>query len=528
MKNNKFIILILSLVLLTTWSCRDFEELKQNSNVPNNVSPSMLLKTVLYKLHRAPSTMDERRGQYYLCNYDYYGNNRYDFGAGEELYTTITNVVKMEEEAKRLGLPDRNVYSALGKFLKAYFFSTMSLQMGDIPMSEALKGAANMKPKYDTQKEVFNQCFTLLEEANTDITALIGSTTGGELSGDFYFANDLKQWQKTVNTFRLRLLIHLSKKESDATLNIKKQFSDIVSNPTKYPIMTSSSDDLKFVYLYPSNLYPKNPGNFGFDALRYNSSATYVKLLTNHKDPRVFVTCEPADSLNNITSDTTFASFAGANPGEDLGVMGSNAGKGLYSLINRYRYYRTYTGEPSLELSFTETCFTIAEAINRGWLATGPVGDAEAYYTAGIKASMATYGIPEKGNFTAYFFKNNAKISEEVNVAYKSYSIPFDFSKYYAQDSVKYAGNNAAGLTQILKQKYIALYQHAGLESYFTYRRTGVPSFSVGAGTGNSGRIPLRFQYFSTEDDVNLENYTTAIERYAKKDDINGKMWLLE
>ena len=40
-----------------------------------------------------------------------------------------------------------------------------------------------------------------------------------------------------------------------------------------------------------------NPGNFGFDALRYNTSATYVGLLTQLKDPSVYVTTEPATAL---------------------------------------------------------------------------------------------------------------------------------------------------------------------------------------------------------------------------------------
>jgi hypothetical protein len=35
-----------------------------------------------------------------------------------------------------------------------------------------------------------------------------------------------------------------------------------------------------------------NPGNFGFDALRYNTSATYISLLTQFEDPRVFVTAD--------------------------------------------------------------------------------------------------------------------------------------------------------------------------------------------------------------------------------------------
>ncbi|HTD94750.1 MAG TPA: SusD/RagB family nutrient-binding outer membrane lipoprotein, partial [Chitinophagaceae bacterium] len=104
-----------------------------------------------------------------------------------------------------------------------------------------------------------------------------------------------------------------------------------------------------------------------------------------------------------------------------------------------------------------------------------------------------------------------------------------DFTAYYNQATVKYAGNSIAGLNQVLTQKYIALFRHAGLESYFQYRRTGVPLFNVGPGTGNSGRIPNRFKYPSVERTANAENYNAALKtQFSGNDDINGVMWILQ
>ena len=37
---------------------------------------------------------------------------------------------------------------------------------------------------------------------------------------------------------------------------------------------------------------------------------------------------------------------------------------------------------------------------------------------------------------------------------------------------VKCAGNTAAGLTQILTQKYVAFFQNSGLEAFYNQRRT--------------------------------------------------------
>lgn len=528
MKKLLYLALVSVCLSIFASSCKkSFDELRNNPNKPTEVPPSLLFNGILNSLYDGPNGSNEKWCQYYCENYDYYGNNRYDFGAGTNYYSTLNNVLKMEEEAVNAGAdPELNPYAALGKFFRAYFFSKMSLAMGDVPMTEALLGAENLTPVYDAQKDVLKRSFLWLDSANNELGTLI-TNVNSTLAGDIYLGNNLSAWQKVVNTFRLRLLMHLSKKEGDADLNIKQQFADITGNPDKYPVMESNSDNLQYVYVHPTNDYPTNPSSFGFDATRKNTSATYVGLLTQLKDPRVFATSEPARAkVNSGISPTSYEAFVGADPGEDLGAMYNKANTGQYSFINRRRYYETYTGEPSVQIGYPELCFTIAEAINRGWISAGKQGNAEAYYIAGIKASRASYGIPETGSYTAFFLKSGGP---GTNATYDSYAIPADWNTYYNQASVKYAGNNATGLTQILQQKYLSMFRHSGIEAYFTYRRTGVPAFTTGDGTGNSGRIPLRFQYFNSEKTANTTNYQAALKsQYSGNDDINGEMWLLK
>jgi hypothetical protein len=107
--------------------------------------------------------------------------------------------------------------------------------------------------------------------------------------------------------------------------------------------------------------------------------------------------------------------------------------------------------------------------------------------------------------------------------------VNFNFDTFYNQVGVLYAGDNASGLTQILKEKYIALFRHSGLESYFTYRRTGVPIFTTGPGTGNGSRIAMRFKYPGSETSANADNYKAALQsQFGGNDDINGMMWILQ
>ena len=507
-------------------SCnKTFDELTVNENKPNSVPAGLLFNGILNDAYEEPNGQYEAWDQYYLNNYDYYGNNRYDFGSGTTYYTTLKNVGLMEQQALAAGLPAVNPYAALGEFFRAYLFTRMSLEMGDIPQTEALQGLANLTPVYDSQKAVFQQAFASLEKANSDLASLIAGGAAN-LQGDIYFGGDLHKWQQVVNTLHLRLLLALSKQVGEADLNLTGQFAAIVGNPAKYPLLQSNADNMQYGYVPPANLYPNNNRNFGQDGSRKNMASTYVGLLTRLHDPRVFVTCEPAryyvDELKQRPTD--FASFVGADAGEDLGIMYKNAGQQKYSFLNRKRYFSTLAGEPVIQLGYPEQCFNIAEAINRGWL----TGDAEAYYKQGILASRAFYDIPATGILTATFYRPGAT-DVAAPPSYNTYDVPVDFAAYYAQPTVRYAPG-AAGLTRVLEQKYLALFRHAGLEAYYNYRRTGVPAFAAGGpGIGNSGRIALRFKYPTSERTANADNYQAALkEQFGGNDDINGVMYSLK
>jgi hypothetical protein len=527
MKNIFQTTALLGLLALASTSCnKTLDELTVNENKPNAVPAALLLTGVLNDAYEAPNGQFETWDQYYLNNYDYYGNNRYDFGSGTAYYTTLKNVGLMEQQALAAGSAAVNPYAALGNFFRAYLYTRMSLQMGDLPQSQALLGGENLTPAYDAQKAVFVQSFKWLESANADLTTLIASGTT-TVSGDIYYGGDLRQWQKAVNALRLRLLLAVSKKNGDADLNVAGQFASIVGNPSKYPLLASNADNMQYVYVAATNnFYPNNNRNFGQDGSRKNMSATYVGLLTQLQDPRVYATCEPARDLvdNQKQPAASFASFVGADAGLDLGIMYNNAGLQKYSLLNRYRYFRTLTGEPSIQIGYPELCFNIAEGINRGWLASG---NAETYYTAGIQASMASYSLPTSGTYTAYFYRpGSTDVTAPAN--YDTYSIPVSYAAYYAQPSVKYA-TGSTGLTQILQQKYLALFRHSGLEAYYNYRRTGVPTFTTGPGTGNGSRIAQRFRYPTSERTANTTNYEAALaSQYGGNDDINGVMYVLK
>jgi hypothetical protein len=527
-------LLLLSVVALTTSCNKQINELQANPNNATSVTADLILGTVLKEMSGTGDNGNlgginswdnaHKFNQYHIGAYGYYGDNQYDWQSGSfNSYLALKNVVKMEEEAAGKGMAAVNPYESIGKFVRAYYYYNLTSMMGDIPLEEALLGKENAKPAYQTQKEVFRYVLSILDTANTHLSELVKSGDNAIASSvqDIYFNGDLAKWQKAVNSFKLRVLISLSNTTGASDLKLAEQFAAIVGNASKYPVFTSQADDLKFTYVATYNQYSLHRDNFGSTASRYGMAETYVKSLTDIKDPRVFVTCEPAWGLAEAAgySATDFRAFVGESTGQSIDKIEAEASARLFSFINRKRYYSTYVGEPDVLVGYKELCFNIAEAINRGWI----TGDAEAWYKKGITESMAFYGIDVAATgFTAYFLKSGGL----NDIA--TYPISFNFNDYYAQSAVKYAGGSE-GLKQIVLQKYIALFQNSGWEGYFNYRRTGVPTFKNGTGIGNNGTIPKRWGYPSSEQNRNGENWKAALSNQGfSSDDINAKMWLIK
>ncbi len=342
-------------LLLVLASCQKrFEELQNNPNIATSVPPDLILNRLINGVSGGMGGIEPwgavaRYNQYFCRNFEYYGDNQYNWNSGPfAIYQDILkNVVQMEAEAQKSSGTDKTPYHAIAKFLKAYYYYNLTSLMGDVPMAEATKALDGvLQPKYDTQKEVFVQVLKWLEEANTDFLALKGNTVL-TLKGDIFYNGDYDKWRKLVNSYKLRILIALSKKEADADLRVKQRFQEVLNNSSSFPIFEGMADNFKYVYITPTNNYSTNPVSFGFDAIRYNMAETYVKNSAEMNDPRILITCEPAWKLvnDNGWAPTDFRAYVASGTGEAMDVMEKKAHSYSICHINRYRYYRTNTGE---------------------------------------------------------------------------------------------------------------------------------------------------------------------------------------
>jgi hypothetical protein len=92
---------------------------------------------------------------------------------------------------------------------------------------------------------------------------------------------------------------------------------------------------------------------------------------------------------------------------------------------------------------------------------------------------------------------------------------------------VKYK-NNADGLTQILKQKYVAFFQiWIRSTSSTNVVQVSIPTFLIYQVQGGT-KIPKRFQYPQSEFTTNKTNVEAALKRPTTdgKDDINYDFWI--
>ncbi|EQB90761.1 hypothetical protein C874_15715 [Elizabethkingia anophelis 502] len=470
--------------------CSKVEDYQDDPNRPTRVGPESLLPDIeinAFKTIDASAALASRQLTYIngVNREQYYDWQRSSSSFGN--YDNIKQVQKMIGEAERTGSP---VYKSLARFFRSYFFVSLTETYGDIPYSEAVKDGI-FYPKYDDQKSIYKDVLNELAIANTEL-----SKFNSNISGDLIYNGDLLKWRKLINSYRLRILMDLSKRADDSDLNVKQSFADIVNNPSQNPIMEGIGDSgaLPF-YNLVNNRYPYFNSNDLKTA--YYMEQSFVDKLKKSKDPRLFKMAEKKTSTVGVMPDDPFSYYDGLYGSGDLGENSKRASDGLASRINP-RYFDDPINEPTLLMGYAELQFILAEAAVRGWIG----GNANAYYTKGISASMDFYKIGSA-----------------------------DAAAYLAQPTIALKPNSEIEqIKQIMDQKHTALFFNTGWRIFYDQRRTGFPKFNTdGKGILNDGKIPKRRMYPSTEITNNNTNLTNAVNKqYPDGDNINGVMWLIK
>ena len=464
--------------------------------------------------------------QYFVANYSYYrGTNFYTFNNTTDSYDILKYAIKLEEESTAQQGNQTNKYFALAQFFKAYSAIWLTQRVGDIPFSQA-GSLAILQPKYDTQHDVYKNSLALLDKANSVLGTLnaVSSVSSAVLdaSGDIFGLTSL-QWQKLINTYRLRVLISLSKRAADnADLNIPAQFATIINTPATYPIMTGNADNMVYKFNAAYNQYPLNNSPYNNYA---NISKTFLDITTADQDPRTFAIATPAPAQTAAGKPVSdFTAYVGSDVNVSQAALLTSSNAGAYSFANYNRYYTSISGanaELFTMIGYSEMCFNIAEGINRGWVA----GSSATWYLNGINASLSTFGLTNGQVFTVGDLAGKTLGTTTINIP-----------QFLAHANVAYKGDSADGLAQIFTQRYVAMFNNSGFEPYYNWRRSvsstvpaGIPAFGQGgAGIGTSSSlIPRRWMYPTLEISANSDNYKAAIaSQFGGVDDLFKDTWL--
>ncbi len=538
-------------LLLVFGACHDLDELNINPNgpAPETTDLNLLMPTAITGLGQ--NVVDLGFGdlagvmQHTQKNGWSGGHNDYDWSVTSKSWSSYYGVLRNADELYKKAVEGGyEFHQGVALVLKAYTFGLITDLWGDAPYSEALRaeeGSSFFKPVFDSQQAIYHGLLADLETANALLSKSPSEYENVNEAQDVLFHGNPSKWRKFANSVALRYYMRLQAKEAGfAQDGVEK----IASDPDTYPLITSASDDANVAYAgtAPGNSWPTNMV-YNTDPLgeymRRKMCSTLVETLQALDDPRldvwadrveiplVLVTDEGPDidrivnGKREISPDVAQDYIdVGAENGETLEVDYDQEYVGLPPSTQATIYYNL---APSLLqgsynphvsqlnemykkasgdllqmrlMSASEINMIFAEAAFRGWNVPGAAVD---YYENGVRQSLIAWGVGD--DFDDYI----------VNVPY-------------------------AGLESIIQQKWIGSWS-AAAESWFDYRRTGLPDLQTG-NFAKRDKLPLRF-YYHADDEIsrNTENAQEAIGRLEatpyqgtdpSKNSAWSKMWVLQ
>lgn len=506
-------ILIIGILSLLASCTSDFEDINTNPNRTNvgDIKASGMFEPLLYNGINA------------WQNYSWYWNN--------ELlqFTAFTGGGTRQEHRYFIGDQDwQNVWNTYARYtnnalhmynlsveqndkslqavaltLKVLYMSNLTDMFGDIPYSEAFQVAegGTTKPKFDSQKEVYQQMFADLENANSiyaENPVFIKPALDGMYNGS------MKQWQKFNNSLYLRLLCRVSGR---AEMNTAVKMKDILNNSTKYPIFTSNADNatVKFTGAdpYRSQFANTNESSFTSSGRKLAQQLIKMTVITDtygdqiYEDPRlaIFGKKNPNYKVNNV--NVWKGTVAGCTETEQ-----SEADRGT-SWLNSAVFCRG--NMPASYMDYAEVQFILAEAALKGSISGGE-STAQEYYENAVTASVEKWA--ELGQFS----ETPVSITQQNITDFLASNLA---SWDLASDKKELIAN----------QKYLALFW-IGMEAYHEYRRTGYPKLTIGRGTVfNDYILPTRFAYPNTTMATNNINAVEALTRMGGENNMKTPVW---
>lgn len=527
MKKLTFKYLIPGLILFFLGSCtKNFEEYNTNPNSPGlgQASPDMLLtqaiETMTDRVHEIFLGHEMGSGWVqHMAKVQYTDEDRYvprisvinntwtSFYAasGYDVFTII----------KTAAANGQSNYQGVGLVLQAYITSVLTDLFGDVPYSEAWKGAVAdggiIQPVYDTQESIYSSILANLEEANTLLT------DAPSVGGDILYGGNTLSWRRFANSLRLRLLLRMSAVDPAF---VTTEMTKMVDDPDTYPIFESNSQHaaLKYLGSAPNN-NPINENRKTRDDHRVSKTLVdYLYTFNAFVDWRIslYASLDGNDEYEGLPNGLTSSKAAAYN------------GNGM-KYTSKIGSFYTQATAPGMLMSYAELQFILAEAAKKDYI-PGSDAAAEEYYLEGIWASYNQnhdYFATVLDDVWGSVFTNSLGWDGDQDI------VEFAYEHYLANGAhtpdggdtyigVVYEPDNA--LAQIAYERWVAGFDQ-GLQSWFEWRRADYPVLTPAEDGLNSGLIPIRVKYPSDEAARNPDNLNAAIGGLSLGDNLNSPVW---
>ncbi|WP_159447285.1 SusD/RagB family nutrient-binding outer membrane lipoprotein [Cellulophaga tyrosinoxydans] len=339
--------------------------------------------------------------------------------------TALRNLLQMRRltEANR---PDATNIIGQAQVLEAFAYLNLTQIFGDIPFSEALQVEDFPNPKFDTQEQVLRGIPTLIDQA----LANLANETDIVEDGDLIYKGDRESWIRFGNSLKLKALMLIANVDPSSV-------QSAIQAVANQPLILDASQDAVLNYTDAAgneNPIWKTIDQFGGGVNTFwGAGIPLVNIMNSNSDPRRATYFDTNSSGDYV--------------GQAQGVF-STTGVSTISL-NIIR-----PAMPDRYATAAETNFYLAEAALLGYIS----GDANAFYRAGISASLNSYdGAPgqiSQADKDAFLASSRGSITSDTE---------------------------AVALRKIHEETYVANFTRA-IESWTDQRRNNVPTIVLPTG----------------------------------------------
>ncbi|PZX57725.1 SusD-like starch-binding protein associating with outer membrane [Algoriphagus ratkowskyi] len=438
------IMIVAALVLV---GCNNFDDnININPNVPSQASGTQLIANAMLSLSGLSSSPQGEFMSQYLSETQYVNASLYPqsstsfYGWYQGPLMNLETVLTADDLSGVEGPVPNQL--AVAKILKSYYIWHLTDRWGDIPYTQALMGADNFTPAYDSQESIYTDLFKVLDEATSQIVS-------GSITNDIIFNGDMTKWSKLANTLKMLMALRLS--EVNPTLGKEKFAAALQAG-----VITSNSGNLVFKHLADANNQ-----NYWYNQIDLQGrewwaiSETLMDKMKPVSDPRLMVYAAP---------NRTDGKYTGLVFGETVNIDTEK-----YALLGKAIHAQD---APIYLVTYAQALFAQAEAAKRGWISGGDAS-AEDNYKKAIVASMDQWGADKS-----------------------------TLNNFMTQPEIAYSP--AMAMEQIATQRWVHLFMH-GYEGWAEYRRTGYPNNMVSPGGSDvpNRQIYIETEQFNNTDNYN-------------------------